>query len=124
MTAAVNPASLPQGTRFIATVKVTNTSSAKAYENLALSFPVPSGWEIQNERLTGGSGEDAYDHKDIRDDRVNWFFALPAGRYKTFTVQLRAAYEGRYMQPSVVAEAMYEPAVQAATASGTASVTR
>ena len=123
--ASVNPASLPQGTRFVATVKVTNTSSVKGYENLALSFPVPSGWEIQNERLTGGaSADDGYDYKDIRDDRVNWFFALPAGRYKTFTVQLRAAYEGRYMQPSVVAEAMYEPAVQAATASGTASVTR
>ena len=122
--AAVNPASLPQGTRFVATVKVSNTSAAKAYENLALNFPVPSGWEIQNERLTGGASEDAYDHKDIRDDRVNWFFALPAGRSKTFTVQLRAAYEGRYMQPSVVAEAMYEPAVQAASASGMAAVTR
>ena len=121
--ASVNPASLPQGTRFMASVKVTNPSAVKAYENLALSFPVPSGWEIQNERLTSGASEDAYDHKDIRDDRVNWFFALPAGRYKTFTVQLRAAYEGRYMLPSVVAEAMYEPAVQAATASGTATVT-
>ncbi len=121
--ATVNPASLPQGTRFIATVKVTNTSSAKAYENLALNFPVASGWEIQNDRLTGGSGEESYDYKDIRDDRVNWFFALPAGRHKTFTVQLRAAYEGRYMLPSVVAEAMYEPAIQAATASGTAVVT-
>jgi uncharacterized protein YfaS (alpha-2-macroglobulin family) len=122
--ATVNPASLPQGTRFIATVKVTNTSSAKAYENLALNFPVASGWEIQNDRLTGGSGEESYDYKDIRDDRVNWFFALPAGRHKTFTVQLRAAYEGRYMLPSVVAEAMYEPAIQAATASGTALVTQ
>ena len=40
------------------------------------------------------------------------------------TVQLRAAYEGRYMLPSTVAEAMYEPAVQAASASGTAVVTR
>ena len=122
--AAVNPASLPQGTRFVATVKVTNTSGVKAYENLALNFPVPSGWEIQNDRLTGGASEDAYDYKDIRDDRVNWFFALPAGRYKTFTVQLRAAYEGRYMQPSVVAEAMYEPAVQAASASGSVAVTK
>ncbi len=122
--AAVNPTSLPQGTRFVATVKVTNTSSIKAFENLALNFPVPSGWEIQNDRLTGGASEDAYDYKDIRDDRVNWFFALPAGRYKTFTVQLRAAYEGRYMQPSVVAEAMYEPAVQAASASGTVAVTK
>jgi hypothetical protein len=122
--AAVNPASLPQGTRFVATVKVINTSTLKGYENLALGFPVPSGWEIQNERLTGGASEDGYDHKDIRDDRVNWFFALPAGRSKTFTVQLRAAYEGRYMLPSVVAEAMYEPAVQAASASGIAVVTK
>ena len=123
--ATVNPASLPQGTRFVATVKVTNTSTLKGYENLALNFPVASGWEIQNERLTGGASADSgYDHKDIRDDRVNWFFGLPAGRTKTFTVQLRAAYEGRYMLPSVVAEAMYEPAVQAATASGIAVVTK
>ena len=122
--AAVNPASLPQGTRFQAIIKVSNTSAVKGYENLALNFPVASGWEIQNERMTGGASEDGYDHKDIRDDRVNWFFALPAGRGKTFTVQLRAAYEGRYMLPSVVAEAMYEPAVQAASASGIAVVSR
>jgi uncharacterized protein YfaS (alpha-2-macroglobulin family) len=120
----VNPASLPQGTRFVASVKVTNTSSAKAYENLALSFPVPSGWEIQNERLTGGAGAEGYDHKDIRDDRVSWFFGLPASRSKTFTVQLRAAYEGVYMMPSVVCEAMYDPTVNACTASGRAAVTR
>ena len=122
--AAVNPASLPQGTRFQAIIKVSNTSAVKEYENLALNFPVASGWEILNERLAGGASEDGYDHKDIRDDRVNWFFGLPAGRSKTFTVQLRAAYEGRYMLPSAVAEAMYEPAVQAASASGMAAVTR
>ena len=120
----MNPASLPQGTRFQAIIKVSNASALKGYENLALNFPVASGWEILNERLTGGASEDGYDHKDIRDDRVNWFFALPAGRSKTFTVQLRAAYEGRYMLPSAVAEAMYEPAVQAASASGMAAVTR
>ena len=122
--AALNPASLPQGTRLKAIIKVSNPSAARAFENLALNFPVPSGWEILNDRLIGGAGEDVYDHKDIRDDRVNWFFALPAGRSKTFTVQLRAAYEGTYLLPSAVAEAMYEPAIQAATASGTASVTR
>ena len=122
--AAVNPASIAQGTRFQAVVKVTNLSAAKNYANLALNVPVPSGWEIINERMTGGAAEDAYDFKDIRDDRVNWFFALPAGRSKTFTVQLRAAYEGRYMLPSAVAEAMYEPAVQAASASGLAVVTQ
>ncbi|MBO4625202.1 MAG: alpha-2-macroglobulin [Bacteroidales bacterium] len=122
--ATVNPASLPQGTRFQAIIRVSNISTLKGYENLALNFPVASGWEIQNERLTGGASDDGYDFKDIRDDRVNWFFGLPAGRSKTFTVQLRAAYEGRYMLPSTVAEAMYEPAVQAASASGIAVVTK
>ena len=55
---------------------------------------------------------------------MNWFFALPAGRYKSFTVQLRAAYEGVYELPAVVCEAMYEPGVNAATPSGTAKVVR
>ena len=119
---AVNPSSLQQGTRFKAVVKV--SAGVRALENLALSVRIPSGWEIVNERLVSGAGEDGYDHKDIRDDRVNWFFGLPAGRYKTFTVQLRAAYEGSYFLPSVVCEAMYEPGVNAATASGTAMVVR
>ena len=121
--AVLNPASLPQGTRFKAVAKVSNPSAARNLTNLALSVTVPSGWEIQNERLTGGA-EEGFDYKDIRDDKVNWFFALPAGRSKTFTVQLRAAYEGAYMLPSVVVESMYEPTVNACTASGRAVVTR
>jgi len=120
----INPATLAQGTRFTATVKVTG-DAVRAHENLALSFGIASGWEIVNERLQGSSvAEDGYDFKDIRDDRVNWYFALPAGRSKTFRVQLRAAYEGSYIQPAVVCDAMYDPTVNAATASGTAVVTR
>ena len=118
---AIDPTSLSQGTRFKAVVKVTNASAGRNFENLALTVPVAAGWEIVNERLMGAD-EEAYDHKDIRDDRVNWFFALPAGRTKTFTMQLRAAYEGTYALPSVVAEAMYEPAVNGCTASGKAVV--
>ncbi len=121
---SVNPASLAQGTRFTATIKVTG-DAVRAHENLALNFGIPSGWEIVNDRLQGGSvAEDGYDYKDIRDDRVNWFFALPAGRSKTFSVQLRAAYEGSYVLPAVVCEAMYDPAVNASTTSGKAVVTR
>ena len=71
-----------------------------------------------------GASDEGYDHKDIRDNAVRWYFALPAGRLKTFQVQLRAAYEGRYLLPSTVCEAMYEPTVNAATASGVAAVTR
>ena len=122
--AAVNPASLAQGTRFSAVIKVKG-DAVRAHENLALTLGIPSGWEIVNDRLTGGaSADDGYDYKDIRDDRVLWFFGLPAARSKTFTVQLRAAYEGVYALPAVVCEAMYDPAVNACTASGKASVTR
>lgn len=120
----INPATLAQGTRFTATIKVTG-NAARSHENLALSFGIPSGWEIVNERLQGGAAaEDGYDYKDIRDDRVNWYFALPAARSKTFRVQLRAAYEGSFVLPATVCDAMYDPSVSAATASGKAVVTR
>jgi uncharacterized protein YfaS (alpha-2-macroglobulin family) len=105
-----------------AVVKVTNLTG-RELENLSLSLSVPSGWEIVNDRLVGGASE-GYDHKDIRDARVDWFYALPAGRFKTFRIVLRAAYEGTYVLPSVVAGAMYEPSVAASTAAGTAVVTR
>ena len=121
---SINPASLAQGTRFIASIKVTG-DALRSHENLALSFGIPSGWEIVNERMQGGTtAEDGYDYKDIRDDRVNWYFALPAGRFKTFRVQLRAAYEGSFVLPATVCDAMYDPSVNAATASGKATVTR
>ena len=120
---AVSPAAIAQGTRFSAVVKVSSQLSGRDLEHLALSLNVPSGWEIVNERMAGAT-EDGYDHKDIRDNEVRWYFALPAGRYKTFTVQLRAAYEGRYVLPSTVCEAMYEPTVSGATAAGVAVVNR
>ena len=121
--AAVNPARLAQGTRFNVVVKVYSAQS-QDLQNLALSLRIPSGWEIQNDRLTGGDETGGYDYKDIRDDRVNWFFGLPAGKVKTFTVKLRAAYEGTFTLPAITCEAMYQPAINASTASGTAVVTR
>ena len=119
----LNPASIAQGTRFKAVVKVTNASPASAYEALALSLAIPSGWEILNDRLTGAvTEEDGYDHLDIRDTRVDWFFGLPAGRYKTFSIGLRAAYEGSYVMPATVCQDMYQPAINASTPDGTAVV--
>ncbi len=122
--AVISPASLSQGTRLSAVITVKGHAN-RALNNLALSMGIPSGWEIVNERLTGGSQpEDGYDFKDIRDDRVDWFFALPAGRSKTFRVQLRAAYEGTYTLPAIHCEAMYDATVNASSASGKAVVTK
>ena len=119
----LNPASLRQGTRFRAQIKVSNLSPGRDLENLALSFGIPCGWEIINDRMFGAA-QDGWDHKDIRDLRVDWFFTLPSGRSKSFTVQLRAAYEGSFALPATVCSAMYEPSITAGTASGTAVVTR
>ena len=79
--------------------------------------------EIINDRLTGAvTEEDGYDHLDIRDTRADWFFGLPAGRSKTFSIGLRAAYEGSFVMPATVCQAMYEPAITASTPDGVAVV--
>ena len=121
--AAVRPSTLEQGKEFTAVVKVTNPTQAD-YRSLALSERIPSGWEILNDRMRGGADDSGVDHRDIRDDRCDWFFDLPHGASKTFTLKLRAAYEGTYTLPAITCSAMYDPHVAANTASATAAVTR
>ena len=115
--------SLRQGSIVSAVFQVKNLSKTADYKNLALSQNLPSGWEIMNARLFASEGE-AYDHSDIRDNSVAWFFDLPHGRSKSFKLSLRAAYEGRYILPAASCEAMYEPEICANTASGKADVVR
>ena len=123
---ALNPASIPQGTEFTATIQVSTENSLDDLRNLALTFPLPSGWEIYNQRLFSENvaAQNAYDYQDIRDDRSIWYFSLPMRTSKTFKLRLRAAYEGTYTLPSVTCEAMYDSAVAANTASGKTVVTR
>ena len=121
---ALKATSIPQGTEFKAIVKVTNPTAAD-YRSLVLSERVPSGWEILNDRLRmGDASEGAADYRDIRDDRCDWFFDLPHGAAKTFTLKLRAAYEGSYTLPAITCSAMYNPQVSANTESKTTAVTR
>ena len=115
--------SIPQGTEFKAIVKVTNPTPTD-YRSLALSERIPSGWEILNDRMRGGSDESDADYRDIRDDRCDWFFDLAHGTTKAFTLKLRAAYEGSYTLPAITCSAMYNPQVSANTESRTTSVTR
>ena len=112
---------VPQGTEFRVQVKVRNTLP-EMQRSIALRVPVPSGWEIINERLRGGADEG--DYRDIRDDRVDWFFDLAPNASRTFSMRVRAAYEGDYCLPSVAASAMYAPKVYARSASGNTRVVR
>ncbi|MBP5218976.1 MAG: alpha-2-macroglobulin [Bacteroidales bacterium] len=122
---ALSPYVIPQGTDFTSILTVSNVSGVKDYTNLALTEAIPSGWEIFNDRLAGGeAGRIDYSYRDIRDDRVIWFFDLPKGTAKTFRVKLHAAYEGEFVLPAVKCEAMYDSKVSANTASGTAKVSK
>ncbi len=114
----VSPASLRQGQEFKADIIVAGTSAVER-KHLALTQMIPSGWEVFNDRLFGASAEpEGYDYKDIRDDRVIWYFDLPASGRRLFTVRLQAAYAGEFVLPAVTCEAMYDPDTHANTASG------
>jgi uncharacterized protein YfaS (alpha-2-macroglobulin family) len=104
---------IDQGTDFKAVYKVFNPGSMGYFNNVALTTIFPSGWEIHNERLFSTTNEaQAFEYRDIRDDRVMSYFSLRANKTKTFTIRLNAAYKGKYYLPSVKAEEMYKYDVQ------------
>jgi uncharacterized protein YfaS (alpha-2-macroglobulin family) len=108
---------LEQGTEFVAIVTVINPGIRGIYKNLALNQIFPSGWEINNLRLTGDDVAhltgDVPTYQDIRDDRVYTYFDLSANQRKTFKVLLTASYAGSYYLPAVSCEAMYDNSVYA-----------
>ena len=110
----VDVKSLRQGVEFTAIVTLTN-GMEQAFTDLALTQIFPSGWEIFNDRLLGGTTESSttYNYRDIRDDRVQTYFNLEMRETKTFRVKLQAAYRGRYYLPAVSCQAMYAPQEQA-----------
>ena len=100
---------LRQGTEITAKVNVMNTSN-DYIDHIALSQIFPSGWEIVNTSFTelGGGASGDVQYKDLRDDRVNFYFDLGAKKSKTFTVKLNASYLGTYYLPGTQVEAMYD----------------
>lgn len=106
---------LPQGKDFYAKVEIFNPT-LRNYENLALRFITPSGWEILNTRMLDAGNNlksSSYDYLDIRDDRVDIFFKLDYKRKKRFYILLNASYPGRYFLAPVSCRAMYNNTVQA-----------
>jgi uncharacterized protein YfaS (alpha-2-macroglobulin family) len=114
----IDPSRLEQGTEFIATVSVTNPGLRGDYQNLALSQIFPSGWEINNLRLTGDENTfstDRGEYQDIRDDRMYTYFSLGRTGSRTFRVMLTATYAGKYYLPAMSCEAMYDHTIYART---------
>ncbi|MDR0961898.1 MAG: alpha-2-macroglobulin, partial [Mediterranea sp.] len=123
--APLNVDSLKQGTDFVAKVRLTNISPSENRQNLALTYILPSGWEIFNERMTGtAAAAEGYSYRDIRDDRVFIYFDLPSPQSITFDIRLQATYIGDYTLPAVTCEAMYDASVQARTTARRTKVVR
>ncbi len=104
-----------QGLDLVAEVRVKNLTPNRL-KNLVLTHLVAAGFQIKNPRFSGGEGPaDAVDYQDIRDDRVFTYFGLDGGQEKVFLVVLNASYRGRYYQPGVAVEAMYDAGIHANT---------
>jgi uncharacterized protein YfaS (alpha-2-macroglobulin family) len=112
----IDPTSLKQGTDFVAQVILKNPGQRGNYANMALTQIFPSGWEILNTRMMNNDEvfkSSPSDYRDIRDDRVNMYFSLPADKEVTYYVMLNASYTGRYFLPATYCEAMYDATVNA-----------
>jgi uncharacterized protein YfaS (alpha-2-macroglobulin family) len=112
---------MKQGTEFHAEFKVRKKDDIDS-ESMALTFALPSGWEILNDRIHGV--DEAGCTMDIRDDRVCMYFRLNSLESKSFKVRLRAAYEGEYIFPATVLEDMYRADCRATTSSSTVKVVK
>ena len=121
----INPTSIEQGTDFEAIVTITNPS-VNYLTNMALSQIFPSGWEIQNFRMSSLSDSDQksyYEYQDIRDDRVFTFFNIGGNNSRTYHVKLNASYTGEFYLPDIFCEAMYDHNVQSRIAGQKVTVT-
>lgn len=113
---------LRQGEEFLADIQVRKSDENSV--SMALTFAVPSGWEIWNERLFGSSERSDVDYTDIRDGSIRWYFPLECGKNIGFRVRLRAAYCGQFVLPPTICEDMYDPQCRAVTATGKAEVVK
>jgi uncharacterized protein YfaS (alpha-2-macroglobulin family) len=107
---------LKQTTDIRAEVSIQHPGGRDSYKNMALTFVVPSGWEIRNDRLHNMNSSyaiDNPDYTDIRDDRVKVYFDIPSNSTKTFAFMFNASYTGRFFKPAVYCEAMYDNEISA-----------
>ena len=106
---AIDLNNVNQGQDILVSVKVSN-KSAHPIEHLALTVPVASGFEIRNADSVEGAkhSNDGYDYQDIRDDRIYTYFKLAVGESKTLEFRINATYQGRYYQPAVSINDMYD----------------
>jgi uncharacterized protein YfaS (alpha-2-macroglobulin family) len=102
------------------TIRLTNTTPLDQ-QSLALAVRTPAGLELINERISDGeSGTDNAGgiYQDFKDDVVNSFFGLKAGKQKTLTFRFRAAFTGDFHFPGASCTHMYKGGIYARASNG------
>ncbi len=95
--------------------KINLTGGEFSANNIAITDLIPSGFEIENPRLSASTEQQNYkgnmsvQYMDIRDDRLILFTNLQRGTTQTFYYMLRVVNKGKFVLPVISAEAMYDP---------------
>lgn len=95
-------------------VKLTlQTTDLSTVKNVALTDLLPAGFEIENPRVSAVPelnwimDQSAYDHFDIRDDRITYFTTASSTEVRYYYL-VRAVTKGKFIQGPVSADAMYD----------------
>ncbi len=111
----INPSTLNVGDNFSIRVSVENLDTYYDVENIALTLPIPTGWEIFNERIASSTSASSatFDYQDLRDNAIYTYFSLDSSDDKTFNFSGTVTQEGGYSIPAVFVEAMYDDSYSA-----------
>lgn len=106
---SIRPRNIAHGDNFVMHVSIKNKTNENI-ENVALTIPIPTGWEVSNDRIGGyESGNGSYSYMDIKDDRILIYLDLKSSSSKyEYNFNVTCAYSGAYWIPAVSAEAMYD----------------
>ncbi len=111
--------------------RLTISAGISGSENIAISDLIPSGFEIENPRLSESlniswlPGKSfTPDYMDIRDDRIILFTSLNSGESKDFYYILRVVNLGKFQLPVLGAEAMYNPEFHSYSGGGSLRVNK
>lgn len=127
----IDVSSVQQGTSFYGRFTAFNGSVVPYIEEVALVQILPSGWEIENTRLSSavmpawmeGWNTGSEEYLDIRDDRIMWFFDLRKAKLD-FVIKVNAITAGTYEMPGARCEAMYNRDYMATKAGKSVTVTK
>jgi alpha-2-macroglobulin len=126
----VDSAQVKQNERFVAVLKVTESSARAA--RLLLVDRLPAGFEIDNPKLVDSDTVSALEwletvepaHTEYRDDRFVAAFNRDTDQGAFFNVayMVRAVAPGKYIHPPALVEDMYRPERFGRTAFGTVEI--